>query len=168
MKVKRVKKQNRDLMVSRKYYESLRENVREIVQDAGLRERHFEEIMYLVDRQVGLTPPRQDEEKFLRFSFVVFFTLRIEINKAVARSMAARERARLKAAERAAAQPATPAEGSGVDVSCQQSCTDSRGSGLQRSPQSSCARSSLPYHSISKTQSETVQKHKVKLFKNTK
>ena len=114
MRDRLTKKHGRDLLVSRKYYDRLRENVREIVQDAGLKERHFVEIMYLVDRQVGLTPPLQDEEKFLRFSFVVFFTLRIEINKAVMRSWAARERARLRAAKRAA-DPVDPTSYQGND-----------------------------------------------------
>ena len=136
---KRVKKQERDLLVSRKYYERLRENVREIVEDAGLRERHFEEIMYLVDRQVGLTPAWQDEDKFLRFSFVVFFTLRIEINRAVVRSMAARERARVRAARRATEELLTASDKGDDedDASLRPSCHGSHGAEMRQSGQDS-------------------------------
>ncbi|MDE6377681.1 MAG: hypothetical protein K2K72_02945 [Duncaniella sp.] len=125
--------------------------MREIVEDAGLRERHFEEIMYLIDRQVGLTPAWQDEDKFLRFSFVVFFTLRIEINRAVVRSMAARERARVKAAQHAAEERLTASD-KGVDgndaslrpishgsheAQLRQSGQDSRGSEMRQCGQDS-------------------------------
>lgn len=90
-----------DKPVSKVFYEKLRVKVSNIVKSLGYVRGYTDEIMKSLDRYIanGEVPMRYYCEEYF---IAIFFTLRVEIDEAIARSAAARQRAAERRARKAA------------------------------------------------------------------
>lgn len=90
-----------DKPVSKVFYEKLRVKVSNIVKSLGYVRGYTDEIMKSLDRYManGEVPMRYYCEEYF---MAIFFTLRVEIDEAIARSAAARQRAAERRARKAA------------------------------------------------------------------